>query len=82
MRSDQNFGKLQSQRRQKDSTFQRALVHTEQRNPPLGRTCAEAGASSVMLLPPTAYRANDDEVIAHYREVGKVEFHYRLQQSL
>lgn len=33
---------------------------------------AEAGASSVMLLPPTAYRANEEEVIAHYREVGKV----------
>jgi dihydrodipicolinate synthase/N-acetylneuraminate lyase len=33
---------------------------------------ASAGASAVMLLPPTSYRANDDEVIAHYREVAKV----------
>ena len=33
---------------------------------------AESGAAALMLLPPTSYRANDDEVIAHYREVGKV----------
>ena len=33
---------------------------------------AGAGASAVMLLPPTAYRANDDEVVAHYKEVAKV----------
>ena len=33
---------------------------------------AEAGAGCVMLLPPTSYRANDDEIVAHYREVGKV----------
>ncbi len=33
---------------------------------------AETGASVLMLLPPTSYRANDDEVVAHYREVGKV----------
>jgi len=33
---------------------------------------ADSGASAVMLLPPTSYRANDDEVVAHYREVGKV----------
>lgn len=33
---------------------------------------ASAGASAVMLLPPTSYRANDDEVIAHYKEVAKV----------
>ena len=33
---------------------------------------AEKGASAVMLLPPNAYRANDDEVVAHYKEVGKV----------
>jgi dihydrodipicolinate synthase/N-acetylneuraminate lyase len=33
---------------------------------------AESGASAVMLLPPTSYRANDDEVLAHYKEVGKV----------
>ncbi|MEI6220868.1 MAG: dihydrodipicolinate synthase family protein, partial [Actinomycetes bacterium] len=31
---------------------------------------AEAGAHAVMLLPPNAYRANDDEVVAHYKEVG------------
>lgn len=33
---------------------------------------AAAGAGAVMLLPPNAYRANDDEVVAHYKEVGKV----------
>ena len=33
---------------------------------------AEMGAKCVMLLPPTAYRANDDEIIAHYKEVSKV----------
>ena len=33
---------------------------------------AEVGATALMLLPPTSYRANDDEVVAHYREVGKV----------
>ena len=33
---------------------------------------AGAGASAVMLLPPTAYRANEDEVLAHYKEVAKV----------
>ena len=33
---------------------------------------ASAGASAVMLLPPTGYRANEDEVIAHYKEVAKV----------
>jgi 4-hydroxy-tetrahydrodipicolinate synthase len=33
---------------------------------------AEKGADAVMCLPPTSYRANDDEVVAHYREVGKV----------
>ena len=32
---------------------------------------AEAGAHAVMCLPPTSYRANDEEVVAHYREVGK-----------
>ena len=30
------------------------------------------GAKCVMLLPPTAYRANDEEIIAHYKEVSKV----------
>ena len=33
---------------------------------------ASTGASAVMLLPPTSYRANDDEVIAHYKEVARV----------
>lgn len=37
-----------------------------------GEQAASAGASAVMLLPPTSYRANDDEVIAHYKEVAKV----------
>ncbi len=30
-----------------------------------------AGATSVMCLPPTSYRANDDEVVVHYKEVAK-----------
>lgn len=30
------------------------------------------GCPAVMLLPPNAYRANDDEVLAHYKEVAKV----------
>lgn len=33
---------------------------------------AEDGADGVLLLPPTIYRANDDEVVAHYREVARV----------
>lgn len=33
---------------------------------------AEAGASSVMLLPPNTYRANEEEVVNHYREAAKV----------
>jgi 4-hydroxy-tetrahydrodipicolinate synthase len=33
---------------------------------------AEVGAHAVMCLPPTSYRASDEEVVAHYREVGKV----------
>lgn len=33
---------------------------------------ASLGAAAVMLLPPNAYRANDDEVVAHYKEVSKV----------
>ena len=32
---------------------------------------AEAGAQSVMLLPPNAYRADERAVLAHYREVAK-----------
>ncbi|WP_426976919.1 dihydrodipicolinate synthase family protein [Pseudarthrobacter sp. O4] len=32
----------------------------------------EAGASSLMLLPPNAYRANDDEVVDHYRRAAAV----------
>lgn len=31
---------------------------------------AEAGASGVLALPPNAYRAGPDEVVAHYREVA------------
>ena len=33
---------------------------------------AEAGAQSVMLLPPNTYRANDEEVMDHYRAAAKV----------
>lgn len=33
---------------------------------------AELGAKAVMCLPPNSYRANDDEVLAHFKEVGKV----------
>lgn len=33
---------------------------------------ASKGAGAVMLLAPNAYRANDDEVVAHFKEVGKV----------
>lgn len=33
---------------------------------------AEAGASSVLLLPPNTYRANRDSIVAHYREVASV----------
>ncbi|WP_405575287.1 dihydrodipicolinate synthase family protein [Streptomyces sp. NBC_01167] len=32
---------------------------------------AEAGAGSVLLLPPNAYRADDDAVSAHYAEVAR-----------
>ncbi|HEX6683403.1 MAG TPA: dihydrodipicolinate synthase family protein [Candidatus Limnocylindrales bacterium] len=32
---------------------------------------AEAGCPAVMLLPPTAYRADVETVVAHYREVAK-----------
>jgi len=31
----------------------------------------EAGCQAVMLLPPTAYRADEEAVMAHYREVAK-----------
>ena len=31
----------------------------------------EDGADGVLLLPPTLYRANEDEVIAHYEEAAK-----------
>ncbi|MCV7420733.1 dihydrodipicolinate synthase family protein [Mycobacterium yunnanensis] len=30
-----------------------------------------AGADAVLALPPNSYRASDDEVVAHYREVAK-----------
>lgn len=33
---------------------------------------AEAGAQSLMLLPPNTYRATDDEVVEHYRRVAQV----------
>ena len=33
---------------------------------------ATLGAKAVMCLPPNAYRANDDEVVAHFKVVGKV----------
>jgi 1-pyrroline-4-hydroxy-2-carboxylate deaminase len=33
---------------------------------------AEAGAAAVLLLPPNAYRAPDDAVVAHFAEVAKV----------
>ncbi len=33
---------------------------------------AEAGCPAVMLLPPNAYRADEESVVAHYREVAKV----------
>jgi 4-hydroxy-tetrahydrodipicolinate synthase len=33
---------------------------------------AEAGAHAVLVLPPTAYRAEADSVIAHYAEVARV----------
>jgi 4-hydroxy-tetrahydrodipicolinate synthase len=33
---------------------------------------AEKGAHALMLLPPTAYRAEDHEVVAHFKEVSKV----------
>ena len=31
----------------------------------------EAGAQAIMLLPPNAYRADEREVLAHYREVAR-----------
>ncbi|MCI1748971.1 MAG: dihydrodipicolinate synthase family protein [Acidipropionibacterium sp.] len=33
---------------------------------------AEAGATAIMLLPPNAYAADDDDVVAHFRAVAKV----------
>ncbi len=33
---------------------------------------AEAGAQAVMLLPPNAYRADQDAVVAHFSEVARV----------
>ncbi len=32
---------------------------------------ASLGARVVMCLPPTSYRANEDEIVAHYKEVAK-----------
>lgn len=33
---------------------------------------AEAGAQSVLMLPPNAFRADEESVMAHYREAAKV----------
>jgi 1-pyrroline-4-hydroxy-2-carboxylate deaminase len=33
---------------------------------------AQAGCPAVMLLPPNAYRADPDTVVAHYREVARI----------
>ncbi|MCW2132360.1 dihydrodipicolinate synthase family protein [Arthrobacter sp. VKM Ac-2550] len=33
---------------------------------------AEAGAQSLMLLPPNTYRATEDEVVDHYRRVAQI----------
>jgi 4-hydroxy-tetrahydrodipicolinate synthase len=33
----------------------------------------DAGASALLSLPPNNYKANDEEVIAHYRELAKAE---------
>ncbi len=33
---------------------------------------ASLGAKVVMLLPPTSYRASEDEIVAHYKEVAAV----------
>lgn len=32
---------------------------------------AEAGAEAIMLLPPNSYRANEEEVVEHYRYAGR-----------
>lgn len=36
------------------------------------RYAQEDGADGVLVLPPTLYRANDDEVVEHYRKVAEV----------
>jgi dihydrodipicolinate synthase/N-acetylneuraminate lyase len=36
------------------------------------RNAQEDGADGVLVLPPTLYRANDDEVVDHYRKVAEV----------
>lgn len=38
----------------------------------LAEHAAEHGAPAVMLLPPNAYRAEDDEIVEHYRMVARV----------
>lgn len=38
----------------------------------LAEHAAENGAPAVMLLPPNAYRANDEEIVDHYRRVAAV----------
>jgi 4-hydroxy-tetrahydrodipicolinate synthase len=37
-----------------------------------GSSAAEAGATALMLLPPLGYRADADEIVAHYRAVSEV----------
>jgi 1-pyrroline-4-hydroxy-2-carboxylate deaminase len=43
--------------------------HQARRN---AEVAANAGCPAVMLLPPNAYRANEDDVVAHYRTVAQV----------
>jgi 4-hydroxy-tetrahydrodipicolinate synthase len=37
----------------------------------LAADAAEAGAVALMMLPPLAYRGDDDEIVAHYRSVAE-----------
>jgi 4-hydroxy-tetrahydrodipicolinate synthase len=38
----------------------------------LGTAAADAGATALMMLPPLGYRADADEIVAHYRAVADV----------
>jgi 4-hydroxy-tetrahydrodipicolinate synthase len=38
----------------------------------LGSAAADAGATALMMLPPLGYRADADEIVAHYRAVADV----------